>query len=41
VFVNNFAFGPLVNHHLKQKFQQMKEGMYTSFNDFNQINFST
>ena len=26
VFVNNFAFGPVVNHHLKEKFQQMKEG---------------
>lgn len=26
VFVNNFAFGPVVNHHLKSRFQTMKEG---------------
>ena len=26
VFVNNFAFGPTVDHQLKQRFANMKEG---------------
>ena len=26
VFVNNFAFGPAVDHQLKQRFANMKEG---------------
>ena len=27
VFVNNFAFGPSVDHKLKERFSTMKEGM--------------
>ena len=26
IFVNNFAFGPQVNHQLKIRFQSLKEG---------------
>ena len=28
VFVNNFAFGPDVDHKLKERFASMKEGMF-------------
>ena len=28
VFVNNFAFGPSVDHKLKERFASMREGMY-------------
>lgn len=28
IFVNNFAFGPEVDHQLKERFANMKEGKY-------------
>lgn len=28
MFVNNFAFGPSVDHKLKERFASMREGMY-------------
>lgn len=28
IFVNNFAFGPEVDHQLKERFANMKEGWY-------------
>lgn len=28
IFVNNFAFGPEVDHQLKERFANMKEGRY-------------
>lgn len=30
IFVNNFAFGPEVDHQLKERFANMKEGEYFS-----------
>lgn len=30
IFVNNFAFGPEVDHQLKERFANMKEGSYTA-----------
>ena len=27
IFVNNFAFGPEVDHQLKERFANMKEGL--------------
>lgn len=40
VFVNNFAFGPVVNHHLKSRFQTMKEGSkIISSREFVPMNF--
>lgn len=32
IFVNNFAFGPEVDHQLKERFANMKEGSYFSAN---------
>uniref|UniRef100_T2M8S1 Histone-lysine N-methyltransferase, H3 lysine-79 specific n=1 Tax=Hydra vulgaris TaxID=6087 RepID=T2M8S1_HYDVU len=40
IFVNNFAFGPVVNHHLKNMFQSMKEGAkLVSSREFCSMNF--
>ena len=30
VFVNNFAFGPKLNHELKLRFANLKDGMWTT-----------
>lgn len=32
IFVNNFAFGPEVDHQLKERFANMKEGKLVSAN---------
>lgn len=34
IFVNNFAFGPEVDHQLKERFANMKEGQYISTNHY-------
>lgn len=34
IFVNNFAFGPEVDHQLKERFANMKEGNKPNFKTF-------
>lgn len=34
IFVNNFAFGPEVDHQLKERFANMKEGNKSNWNPF-------
>lgn len=34
IFVNNFAFGPEVDHQLKERFANMKEGNKSNFKPF-------
>uniref|UniRef100_A0A3B4ANB0 Histone-lysine N-methyltransferase, H3 lysine-79 specific n=1 Tax=Periophthalmus magnuspinnatus TaxID=409849 RepID=A0A3B4ANB0_9GOBI len=39
IFVNNFAFGPEVDHQLKERFANMKEGKIVSSKPFAPLNF--